>query len=204
MRGPDTISIVGGGWSVKDVDLDAIPGTLIAVNDAAIHLPRRDVIVSMDRLWTEYRFANLRKFAVPTYLRRSAVQNVNPRWPWCHVFDNDNARDCALSEHPNQLNGFNSGVCAINLAYIWRPRRILLFGFDAVRGRAGEKYWYPPYPWSYTTSDTRYAEWADQFALIARTCEEVGIEVLNVSPKSRIKAFRQVRFDDIDERVAAA
>jgi hypothetical protein len=57
----ETSRVVAGGWSVSQVDLSRIPGTIIAINDSAIHLPRFDIVVSMDRLWTEHRWAELRR-----------------------------------------------------------------------------------------------------------------------------------------------
>jgi hypothetical protein len=53
-----TISIVGGGWSMLDVNQARIPGEIIAVNDSAFYLKRKpNYIVSMDRLWTEHRWS---------------------------------------------------------------------------------------------------------------------------------------------------
>lgn len=186
----ETISVIGGGWSVRDVDLTELPGVLIGVNDSAIHA-RVDIAVSMDRLWAEHRFAELRDRRRLTYLRRSAVQNLDARWPWLHVFDNDHLT-VELSEDLTRLNGTNSGVCAINLAYQLRPKRIVLFGFDMNRSPAGVAHWYPPYPWTHAagaTSSGKYRRWAEEFDRIAVQCKRAGVEVLNASPTSAITAF---------------
>lgn len=189
----DAISIIAGGWSVREIDLDLVPGTIIGVNDSAIHT-RCDIVVSMDRLWTENRWAELRRMQRLAYLRRSAVQNVDTRWPWCKVFDCDHTSS-EFSERRDVLNGTNSGLCAFNLAYIERPKRIYLFGFDMCRGPKGEVYWFPPYPWAKPaggTSNGRYAEWSKQFDSAAKKCAAAGIEVLNVSAASKITTFPKV------------
>src|SRR4051812_47563396 len=61
----EIISVVGAGWSVSQIDLSRIPGEIIAINDSAVHLPRFDIVVSMDRLWTEHRYEWMRKMQKP-------------------------------------------------------------------------------------------------------------------------------------------
>lgn len=186
----DEISIIAGGWSVKLIDLDRVPGTIIGVNDSSI-LTRCDMIVSMDRLWTEGRFAKLRAMSKPAYLRRSAVQNVERKWPWLHIFDCDN-ESTELSEDRSVLNGPHSGFCAFNLAYQLRPSRIYLFGFDMNLGPKGEDYWYPRYSWqNKKASSGKYVVRLKQFESAARKCKAAGIEVINASPFSAIQTFKR-------------
>lgn len=191
MPRPEVVSVVGGGWSVRDIDIDLIPGTIIGVNDSAVHLPRCDIAVSMDRLWTEHRFSFLRERRALAWLRRSAVQNVNSKFPWLHVFECDH-ESSEFSEAPDVLNGPNSGHCAFNLAYQLRPKLIVLFGFDMGRDRNGSAYWYPPYDWTNAaggTSSRKYQDWAARFFSAASKCKSAGIEVLNASPSSAIEVF---------------
>jgi hypothetical protein len=133
----EIVSIVAGGWSVGAVDLARIPGTIIGINDAALHLPRCDIAVSMDRLWTEYRYEALRAMMKPAHIRRSALQKRPDKWPWLNSFECDHTT-AGLSDQRGVLNGTNSGHCGFNLAYQMRPKQILLFGFDMKRGPNGE------------------------------------------------------------------
>jgi hypothetical protein len=175
----EIVSIVAGGWSVGAVDLARIPGTIIGINDAALHLPRCDIAVSMDRLWTEYRYEALRAMMKPAHIRRSALQKRPDKWPWLNSFECDHTT-AGLSDQRGVLNGPNSGHCGINLGYQMRPKQILLFGFDMKRGPNGEPYWYPPYPWSArgATSPGKYADWSKHLASAIRQCAAAGIEVL--------------------------
>jgi hypothetical protein len=188
---PEVVSIVGGGWSVGNIDPCRIPGTIIAVNDSAIHLPRYDIVVSMDRLWTEYRFDVLRERRKLAWLRRSAVQNLESRFPWLHVFECDH-ESTEFVDLPDMLNGTNSGFCAFNLAYQMRPKRIVLFGFDMNRDKNGGAYWYESYPWTNKaggTSTRKYQNWAREYFSAAGKCKAAGIEILNASPSSAIEVF---------------
>ncbi len=195
MSGDRTISILAGGWSAAHIDKSRLPGLVIAVNDAAVHAPKVDVVVSMDRLWAENRFGWLRDNHSPkiAWLRRSACKNI-PTADWVEVFENDhNSTDFA--EDRGTLNGTNSGFCALNLAYQLRPDRIILFGFDMNRSPEGLPYWFPDYPWAKpggSTSGGKYKAWASQFEAAARAFKDAGIEVLNASPMSAIDVFGKI------------
>lgn len=200
------VSVVAGGWSVSQVDQTQIPGTIIAINDACVYLPRYDVALSMDRLWTEHRFDFLRKKRLTAWIRRSAMQNLSSeRWPWLHIFDCDYASSI-FSDSPHVLNGTHSGLCGLNLAYALRPNRLFLFGFDMQGGPKGETHWYPPYAWAPNgaTSKGKYNAWANQFAAARRAFDAIGTEVFNVSPRSTISAFKKIRPAAIPDMTCAA
>ena len=196
------ISIVGGGCSVRAVDLLKIPGTIIAINDSAIHLPTCDIVVSMDRLWTEYRLPELRKMMKPSHIRRSALKKIPDKWPWLHSFECDHTSS-EFSDQRGVLNGTNSGLCGFNLAYQMRPQQILLFGFDMKRGSNGAVYWHPNYPWRPHggTTSGKYAEWSRQFKSAAKICAAAGIDVAVVGD-SAIEGFRKIPSSEF-VRVAA-
>lgn len=192
------ITIVSGGWSVADIDLTKLVGFVIAVNDSGLLVPRADAVVSMDRLWTEHRWPKLMELGRKTWLRRSAVQNI-PKIDlnsatWLTVFECNNETN-DFSDEPSRLNGTNSGACALNLAYLLKPRRLFLLGFDMNRSPKGRPYWYEPYPWANQnggTSNKRYREWAAQFEQCAVSFRSTGTEVLNVSPRSAIDVFPKI------------
>jgi hypothetical protein len=195
---PKTISILGGGHSARHYDRARLPGLVIGVNDAAILAPCA-IAVSMDRLWTEARWTQLESLAVPTFIRRSAIKNVGSRPPWLTIFENDHA-SVDMTDAAGALNGTNSGVCAINLAYQRRPERVILWAFDMNRDERGRAYWFDDYPWAKpggATGNARYAAWAAEFAIIARQFDAEGIEVLNASPGSAISAFPKVKPEEL-------
>lgn len=200
------VTIIAGGWSVRNVNLTRLLGTVIAVNDSAIHAPNWDICISMDRVWAENRWPTVicRSLEVSPHrqiwLRRSAVQNFEERgvdlntWPWVQVFEcNHNSSKFAVI--PNTLNGTNSGACALNLAWRLKPKRVFLLGFDMNRDARGRAYWYPPYPWSNgpgSTSKGKYDSWSEQFGSAERDFNSIDCEVLNVSPGSALRNFHKL------------
>jgi hypothetical protein len=196
----DVISILAGGWSAGMIDRARLPGLVIAVNEAALLAPCR-LAVTMDRLWTEARFSSVKALRFhgqldAFHVRASAARNIDAAGEaeWVHVFENDHT-SVDMSDDPGRLNGTNSGVCAINLAFQRRPARIVLFGFDMNRSPTGDPYWFKPYEWAPggATKPGKYQAWAAEFRLIARACRAAGIEVLNASPVSAIDAFEKVK-----------
>lgn len=192
------ITIVAGGWSVRDISLERLCGQIIGVNDAACNLPFVDVVVSMDRLWTEHRWSWLCRRASTTWLRRSAIQNIDAAQEtaagWLHVFDCDH-ESTRFSEERGRLNGTSSGMCALNLAWQMRPSCVYLLGFDCCRDNRGRASWYAPYSWAQpagATSNGKYAEWARQFSEVAWQFGAIGCDVWNVSPGSAITAFAKM------------
>lgn len=199
------IIIIGGGPSVLDFDINQITprGLVIGVNDAAIHADV-DVAVSMDRLWFENRYQMLLDRELPTYIRRSATQNIIERHlEGFNLFECDNESN-RMSKDERILNGTNSGMCAVNLAYVWKPKRVWLFGFDMKRADDGRPYWYPPYPWAKPEGGTgakKYAQWADQFEDIFLQFADAGIMLMNVNERSAIKGVPQVSIGDFFKEV---
>ena len=200
------ISIIGGGWSVANVDRARIPGLIIGVNDSAIHT-RCNIVVTMDRLWAEHRWQQLRcglRIGNPqqVWIRRAAAKNIpaDEQERGCSLFECSH-KSTEFSEHQGTLNGTNSGMCAFNLAYQMRPERIWLFGFDMNRSPKGEAYWYPPYPWNPhgATKPGKYQEWAKQFDDAATKCKAAGVQVLNVSPTSSIDTFTKMDPRDLQQ-----
>lgn len=191
------VSVVGGGWSFRMVDHAKVPGFIIGINDAGTRLRKRpNVIVSMDRLWTENRWDQLRDLHIRTYLRRSAVQNIRGVHlaKWVRLFDCDH-KSVDFTEDPTVLNGTNSGTCGLALAYILRPVELYLFGFDMCRAPNGEPYWYPPYAWASEkggTSNGKYDTWAAEFNRIAIKFAEINCRVFNVSTASKIMCWPKI------------
>jgi hypothetical protein len=189
------VTLLAGGWSASQVDLARLPGTVIAVNDAAYYAPRWDVCVSMDRTWTENRWRLIEHSTAKRFwLRRCTMKNVNAeKLPHVALYENDH-KATVLSEKSGTLNGTNSGLCALNLAYQMRPQRLILVGFDMALGPRGEKHWFPDYPWKNGggSKACKLAEWAAQLSIADAQLHRAGIEVVTCSERSPIKRWRRL------------
>lgn len=191
--GPEIVTVLAGGWCANMVDKDNLPGTIIGVNDSAIYA-RCHAAVSMDRLWTEHRWPDLVGIGRKCFIRDAALKNIHDRPEWLRPFG-CNYKALDFSTDPRVLNGTNSGYCALNLAYLLKPKRVYLVGFSMNRSPNGAAYWYQPYSWTKdegATKPGKYDEWAMQMDAAQRQFKAAGIDVANVSPSSSITAFRRL------------
>lgn len=185
------VSVVAGGYSVNDVDLERIPGFIIAVNDSAKYLPRIDAIVSMDRLWSENREDLIRTKKVLTYLRAGAAPPALEHEPYVTFYKNNN-KTVSFGPTVYHMNGTSSATVALNLAYIMWPKHLFLFGFDMCRGPKDEAHWHPDYSWNKkSTKAGKLAEWGREFKSVEEEFRRKKIDVLNVSTRSRIINFKK-------------
>lgn len=213
MRSTPTVSVIAGGWSFSMVPHELVPGHIISVNDSAYHLRRNPhEIVSMDRLWTEHRWEWLRQRRITTHLRRACLKNIKTmiarETVWLNIFDcdhesvrfaDDQYGPATFSMYPNRLNGTNSGTCALNRAWLLRPKNLFLFGFDMQPGPNGEHHWHPPYPWAdeWKTTSKKFTTWAREFDYIAEQFTAAGTQVWNVSDRSQIGVFSTLGVEDL-------
>ncbi len=81
--------------------------------------------------------------------------------------------------------GGNSAFQAVNLAAQWGARRICLVGFD-YRG----SHWHPDHPRGLRNpTESQMSAWARNLDNMAPVLAGWGIEVLNLSPHSALKAY---------------
>jgi hypothetical protein len=200
----DVVTVIASGWSAGSL---AEPprgiGITIGVNDSCLHAVCR-FAVSMDRLWTENRWAKLcdnveRRYIHHAHIRLSALKRLEDRPPWLHPFECD-YKSTVPSDAAGTLNGTNSGMCALNLAYQMRPRLLVLIGFDMNRSPDGRAYWHLPYPWALdrgNTSGGKYIAWAAQFEAFATACRREKIDVVNTSMTSAITTFKKAPLESL-------
>jgi len=204
------IIVLGGGWSAKEYLQAPQPllrerGTVIGVNDAAIHA-RVDIAITMDRLWLENRRETLEFLAIPVHYREGVCKNCAP--PTIGIpFKCNNRMDEGMTLEPNALYGNNSGAVALNLAYklAQNPhigaKQVYLLGFDMMNGPNGEKHWYPPYPWNSGggSSDGKLKAWSAEFALFAQDFQGAGIDVKNVTTRSALNNWKRISFAQFEK-----
>lgn len=208
---PDIVSIVSGGPSAAHVDLNKIPGFVIGVNNAALHMSRIDGAITMDRRWSEAHWPHFRDLAgaVKLWMRPNNVQNLRklPEWKpdWVTVYQCDH-RQHTMSDEPGKFHGTNSGGVALNLAYQMKPKVLFIFGFDYCPSASGSHHWFAKGETGrvgdYPIHSGRYYGWARQFDDVGPQFEAKGIDVVNVSVHSVVRAFRKVSPNDF-AKVAA-
>lgn len=200
----EPILVIAGGWSCSQYkavrDLTKY-GHVIGVNDAAYRAVVHTA-VTMDREWLEHRIGYLEDEMLPTWYRVCTAKNVKPGS--LHHPYKGNIKPQGMSEDAAELWGDNSGAVALNLAYLMRPKRVYLFGYDMQKGPDGESHWYEPYAWKNGggSKSASLATWARSFDVKARQFAKAGIQVFNVNPRSLITAFPVLSFKDFEKAVA--
>lgn len=94
-----------------------------------------------------------------------------------------------LGERVLRMNG-NTGAMAINLATLWRARRIVLIGFDMKLAADGRPHWFGNHPEGLIQTQ-RFADWIASMKVIGRDAGERGIEILNCTTDSALECFER-------------
>jgi hypothetical protein len=92
-----------------------------------------------------------------------------------------------LGTYEIHQNG-NSGMQAVNLAFLWGAYRILLLGFDMKEGPNGEKHHHPDHPRPCVQRQL-FGEWIHKARPVAEGLKKHWIQVVNCTPGSALPWF---------------
>jgi len=204
MSHQDTVIIIGGGSTVADYNVGDLRqyGYVIGVNDAALY-KKCNAALSMDRRWVENRHPLIKETPMDLFYRQDAVKNIRER-EGITTFQCD-YKSANMTKEKGFLNGTNSGLCALNLAFQMPVHKVYLLGFDMCRHpETNNPYWYKPYPWAKPqggTGNTRYNEWAQQFEIAHLQFIQKGVKIRNVTHRSKIKCFPKITYEQFLEEL---
>jgi hypothetical protein len=182
----ETAVIYGGGPSLSRADVDYAKTRFrrIACNDAFLLDPECDVLCWCDARWFLWNKHELRQHTGKYKIAWRHVPQISGTTIHLLVQEKD-AR--SLSVDPRKVVANNTGQGAINLAYLFGAKRILLLGFD-MKPVQGQANWH-----------TRHREPSDSARLksvfapaIAKTAEMLkaeGVEVINCTRGSALTCF---------------
>jgi len=178
--------ILGGGPSLRKDAVPALKGRarVIAVNNAYLLAPWADVLYAADKRWWEWNASEVHQYTGPLMLTRQNVAGVT-RIGW--------NRTEALSSNPQSLSGWCGGGGAINLAYLFGAKVIILMGFDMRPGN-----WHDLHKMPHVEGQHR-DRFIPAIEAMAPGLEAAGVTVLNTNPESALRCFP---FADIEELLA--
>lgn len=199
----ETAIIVATGPSAAEADLIGVKGKarVIVIKSSWRLAPWADVLYGCDRAWWianrgAVGFKGQRITASPTvskiYPGILAIELVNR----AEIITGKTGRiGCGL-----RTGGGHSGFHAINLAVQFGAKRIVLVGLDMNLHR-GRHHWHPEEDrmWRNRT-DQNMAECRSALDACAPQFEKLGVEVINASPASALKAYRKA---DLMDAIAA-
>ena len=194
----ETVVLVGGGPSARDVDLSVVRGKarVIAVNNAWELAPWCDVLFFADSRWWRWYGE---KIPLDFSGRIITVAKGHPGCPrflrmrrdYAEVMEHKQVPKLARST--NALWGNDSGMMAINLAFHFGASRLILIGYD-MDFKAGQSHWFGDHP-----TPSHLEHYVNQFAPtyqpIVREMGTLGIEVLRATP-SRLDFIPQMPLMD--------
>lgn len=93
--------------------------------------------------------------------------------------------------------GGNSGYQAINLAYLWGARAIVVLGLDCGAGPDGEAHWFGQHTHPNLGKHQPYDTWRAKFPLLARDLEIEGVRVINASRRTALDCFERMALEDV-------
>jgi len=114
-------------------------------------------------------------------------------------------------KHPNGISpkentiswNLNSGAASISLAYHLGVKRIYLLGFDMRVGATNVQHWHRHYPRNKKDPKQRdpnrlpFARHLRGFHAVANDANRIGLEIINISPNSKIEVFKRVKLSDV-------
>ena len=182
--------IVASGPSAKDEDLSKLKDKckFIVINNSWELAPWAEVLYASDGRWWSRNERVIREFAGLKYTQdRFAAQ----KWGLNLVAVTKGNYD--LATEPGKIGvGGNSGFHAVNLACHFRPKRIVLVGYDMTSENG--LHWHPDHPRG-TLSNPREGSlkrWRRILDNVAPAIAGLGIECLNASAKSALEAYQKV------------
>lgn len=91
--------------------------------------------------------------------------------------------------------GANSGYQAINLAYLFGAKKIILLGFDCKRGPNNESHHHGDHPGS-LNREMPIKTWQQNFPILAKDLNDEGVEVLNSTRDTSLECFKRITLED--------
>lgn len=167
---------------------------VIGVNMAFKIGPWLDMVFFGDR---SFFMKNQKELALFPGLRVTSVGAVKDHY-WIKHLVKDKAHSVGITRNPRRISwGSNSGSAAISVAAHTGAKRIILLGFDMIDSGQGQ-WWHGLYKQrTMAAGQGVFKRHLRCFPAIAKDAKELGIEILNASPKSAIECFRKVNVKEL-------
>lgn len=179
-----TSVVIASGPSLTTEQLDLVeasPTKTIVVNTTWEDYPHADVLFAGDFLWWKVHHGKSKAFKGQRWTQdRTSAERFGVNWV------RGEARE-GLGTKGLRVNG-NTGIGAINLAFLFGSRRILLIGMDMKLGPKGEKHHHEDHP-APLVQKQLFQEWRHKARWVAKDLAAAKCEVVNCTPGSALDCF---------------
>jgi hypothetical protein len=186
----ETVYIIGGGPSLVNFDWNQLIGKrTIAINKAIVSYPNADVLYWTDsRIYGWYKneidkFKGL-KYTIRDHSSYSADSRILRKG---NAFGLEESRD-------SLCHGNNSGYAAINLAYLFGVKKIVLLGYD-MHNDGKQSHYHDGYPVPATGDNIYRDQFIPGFKVLADILKEKKVEVYNASMTSSLTVWPKISFE---------
>lgn len=162
-------------------------GRVIAVNDAGLYLaPWSDVLFWADRRWLDWNVDKLPMHTGPLKVSRKAP----------HLETGFDVKVMGflpgrLSNDPEYVGGHCGGSSALNLAYLFGSRRIVLLGFDMRPGNWHDNHKLP------SLGGQHERRFIPALERMAPELRKAGCDVINATPGSALTCFPMLDLQEV-------
>lgn len=188
-RLPDAdVFVLGGGPSLRNFDCSRLVGhKVIVTNEAFVLAPWAEALVFVDAHWWARRMDAVKQIFTGQIIGRGPYLDSYRRSGCTAVAYRSGE---VFSVDPRLLGGHNSGLAAINAAWLMGAARIFLLGFD-MQGSNGRNNFHNLYPESPAAPAHRYVTiFMPEFVKAAKRLEVVGRGVvINCTQGSALSCF---------------
>jgi hypothetical protein len=180
-----TLIVIASGPSLTQEQVDAAiksPYETIAVNGAYQIAPTADYLYAGDYMFWKLHIAEIKaKFKGKLITQDNSASS---RFNLTRIRGTN--RD-GLGKGVIHLNG-NSGVQALNLAFVWGARRIILLGMDMKLGPKGERHFHANHPHPAVQNQV-FSEWLHKLEKVAKDLRAEKCEVIDCTVGGAITCF---------------
>lgn len=187
-------AILASGPSMTAEQAESVRGlTTFAINTTYRLAPWANYLYACDGTWWDHHINDVRKvFHGEQWTQEKLAAD---KYGLKHIASKKGVGLCRQPGLIYQGGGAtgpgNSGYQAINLAYHFGAKRIILLGFDM---KAGQKtHWHERHV---VHRDSPYLTWVIHFRDLAKDLQREGVEVLNATPDSALDCFPKVTIDE--------
>lgn len=185
--------IIASGPSLTQEDVNAIKGQkVIVINDNYLIAPWSDYMYACDPHWWMWHKERpeLKTFKGQKWTQRESWEASEKEAVEKHHELNwiDSKCEMGLSTDPAFIHqGSNSGIQAINLAYHFGARRIVLLGFD-MQPTNGKAHWFGEHP---NKSHPKFNSLMKFYEHVADQAPTLGLEIINATRETALTCFKR-------------
>ncbi len=186
-KGWSACVIAASGPSLCSADLDLVHASglpLIVVNDAWRLAPWADVLYACDAAWWRHHAQALSAFKGERWTQDEAASQD---FRLHRVRGRDGVGLC--SEPGTVHFGRNGGFQALNLAWHFGARRIVLLGYD-MQNTGGRTHFFGEHPMHLVRTNV-FAGYIEHFERLAVDLRKHGVEVINATRETALACFHR-------------